>query len=171
MRKTKLYIDIDDTILAACYPNSGMDFRPVVLTQVEYLSRLFNTYWLTHWNQRDLLELLDSIYSKGRLDRVNYAHWRDIDPFDKAPYILENGSDFYWLEDPLSAGDLSELVVAGVENRYIPVEPVGMWGFTRACRVLFSDASIGQKDLEMIEAPKHLFNEPCADHFDFTYYE
>jgi hypothetical protein len=169
--KTKLYIDIDDTILADCYADQGMDFRPAVLTQVEYLSRMFDTYWLTHWSEHDLDTVFRLIYSEVRLRGVKFAHWRDVNPIDKAPYVLANGLDFYWLEDPLSTGDLDELASKGVADRYIPVAPSGMWGFTRAINQLFTKADITSADLKKIEAPAHLFKEPCADHFDWTFYE
>lgn len=38
-RRTTLYIDIDDTIIAQIMPGSGFDLRPCVMTQLAVLGR------------------------------------------------------------------------------------------------------------------------------------
>lgn len=39
-RKTTLYIDIDDTLIAQVLPGSGYDLRPCVITQLTVLGRM-----------------------------------------------------------------------------------------------------------------------------------
>lgn len=170
MPKSKLFLDIDDTILAECIPGAGMDLRPAALTQIEYLSKLFDCEWLTHWDQEDWENTVFSLYAGRRLENVEWAHWREVDDVDKAPYVLEH-RDFFWLEDPLSTGDLDELSARNLIDRYIPVEPKGMWGFVRGINNLFTRAGITSAELEKIKAPISLFKEPCGDHFDWTFYE
>ena len=48
-RKTTLYIDIDDTIIAQVLPGSGFDLRPCVITQLTVLGRMYDCCWLTSW--------------------------------------------------------------------------------------------------------------------------
>lgn len=170
MPKAKLFIDVDDTILAAYYPNANFDLRPAVLSQIFYLTKLFDVEWLTHRTEPEMDEIVELLWYEKLASVVDYANWREVDDQDKAPYVIQH-DDFYWLEDPLSTGDLKELIDAGKQDRYIPVDSVGAWAFVRACRQLFSKAGITPADLKKIGAPAHLFNEPCADHFDWTYVE
>ncbi len=53
-RKTTLYIDIDDTIIAQILPGSGFDLRPCVMTQLTVLGRMYDCCWLTSWPYNDL---------------------------------------------------------------------------------------------------------------------
>ncbi len=47
-RKTTLYIDIDDTIIAQVLPGSGFDLRPCVM-QLRVLGRVYECCWFTMW--------------------------------------------------------------------------------------------------------------------------
>jgi hypothetical protein len=46
-RRTTLYIDIDDTIIAQIMPGAGFDLRPCVITQLAVLGRMYDCCWLT----------------------------------------------------------------------------------------------------------------------------
>lgn len=169
--KPGLYIDVDDTLIAECFVGSGFDLRPGVITQLRVLSRLFDCHWLTHWDQERLETLLYVLYA-GHLARdIKYADWRAVSEDDKAPYVLAHSHDFYWLEDPLSTGDMDKLAEAGVADRYIPVDPKGQWGFTRALRTLFDKAGITEAKIKRVGGKPQWFNEPLGDHFDWTFYE
>ena len=41
-RKTTLYIDIDDTIIAEVLPGAGRDLRPCVITHLTVLAQLYD---------------------------------------------------------------------------------------------------------------------------------
>ena len=66
--------------------------------------------------------------------------------------MLEGPTDWYWLEDPLYGTDLIRLREAGLEHRYIKVEPRGPWGFADACLKLFELTNITPEKLKEIEA-------------------
>lgn len=169
--KTILYIDVDDTILADCFGNDQMNLRPGVVTQISVLSRLFDCKWLTHWSSEDLREMWFLLFASRLEHNIGYANWRTVSKTDKASYVLSQSSNFYWLEDPLSTGDLSELEAAGLMDRYIPVNPKGLWSFTRSLRTLFDRAGISEADLKKVGAKPAWFNEPLGDHFDWHFYE
>lgn len=169
MAKSKLYIDVDDTIICENAPGPMFELRSGVVCQIHILSKLFDCYWLTHWNSRDLRILWTSLYAINALKGVQYLDWQVINSSDKAPAVLRGGLDFYWLEDPLSTGDLTELSEKDVLDRYIPVDPKGMWGFTRAIRVLFDKAGISEKDIKSVGGNPTWFNEPLGDHFDWSF--
>lgn len=171
MAKTILFLDIDDTLLAEEAPGPNISLRPGVVTQVTYLNQLFEVHWLTHWSHKDVNTMWNSMYANNLSKNVRYCDWRAIDAKDKAPAVLAGKPDFYWLEDPLSTGSLKELDQAGLLSRYIPVNPKGMWGFTRAIQVLFSKAGITANDLKKVGANPSWFREPLGDHFDWTFYE
>lgn len=165
-----LYIDLDDTILAQCL-GKGYDLRPGVLTQIDILSRMFSCYWLTHWQERELRELLYILYAGSRLRGIQYLNWRRNNTTNKAVTVVLGPKDFYWLEDPLSTGDLKVLSERGVMDRYISVDPNGLWGFTRALRILFDKANITDKDIISSGGNPAWFKEPLGDHFDWTFYD
>lgn len=166
----RLYIDVDDTLLARSVPNGGFDLRPAVMSQLSVLSRIFECFWLTHRTQPDLLNFMDSLFRRNLYSRIQYMHWREINKKDKAPAVINAGGDFFWLEDPLSTGSLKELEDAGMMDRYISVEPTGPWGFVRALRVLFEKASITPEDIKDASGSMSLFKEPIGTYFDWTYY-
>ena len=73
-RKTTLYIDIDDTIIAQVLPGSGFDLRPCVITQLTVLGRMYDSCWLTSWPYVDpvasatgvsVATLIRSLYGAG----------------------------------------------------------------------------------------------------------
>src|SRR5208337_167792 len=140
--KTILYFDVDDTLISHDCPGPGYDLRPGVVTQLTFLAKMFDCYWLTHRSQDDLIRTFDGLYARRMMSAIQYANWRTVDWRDKAPYVLSHSKDFYWMEDPLSTGDLKELHDAGLSDRYIAVDPKGLWGFTRAIRTLFERAGI-----------------------------
>src|ERR1035441_643977 len=51
-RKTTVYIDIDDTIIAQTLPGSGFDLRPCAMTHLTVLSRMYDCCWLTMWPRK-----------------------------------------------------------------------------------------------------------------------
>jgi hypothetical protein len=169
--KTILYVDIDDTLISKCFPGSGFDLRPGVITQLRYLSRLFDCFWLTHWDQDRVHRLLRTLYAQRLESQILYANWRAVDPSNKAPYVLAHDHNFYWVEDLLSTGKLNQLIDAGLADRYIPVDPNGLWGFTRAIRTLFDKAGIKEAQIKRVGAEPQWFQEPLGDHFDWTFYE
>lgn len=169
MSKADLFIDIDDTILCQCLDKSGYDLRPGVISQLHCLSNLFNCYWLTHWVEKDVDDLWQLLNASRALSKISYYDWKLDNPMDKAPAVLLS-KNFYWLEDPLSTGDLSELSKYDLFDRYIPVDPKGMWGFTRAIRILFDKAKITNDDIKEAGGKPYWFQEPLGDHFDWKFY-
>jgi hypothetical protein len=103
MGKARLFIDVDDTIIAACHLGSGFDLRPGVLTQLRVLSRLYNCMWLTMWKKNDIRKLVKSLYGSGINAKMRYADWRHEHPERKCGYVIGKGKtkNFWWLEDPL----------------------------------------------------------------------
>ena len=170
--KPLLFLDVDDTILAECLPGAGFDLRPGVVTQISVLTKLFDCHWLTHRKKKDLDTLWELLFADQLVRNVSYANWRTIDEHNKAPYVLNGNRNFYWTEDPLSTGSLKGLQEAGLMDRYIPVEPKGLWGFTRSLRVLFERAGIKDSHIKKVNGNPKWFVEPLTkDYFDFTYYE
>jgi hypothetical protein len=166
--KTILYIDVDDTLISNC-TGYTYDLRPGVVTQISLLTKLFQCKWLTHWNKKALAEMWDLLYAYQLRD-IDYADWKNINRIDKAVYVIERDQPFWWLEDPLSTGNLKELKAANLFDRYIPVEPKGLWGFTRALQELFRRAGITDKQIKDIGGKPQWFREPLSkDYFDFTY--
>jgi len=166
-----LYFDVDETFIAECLPGGAFDLRPGVASQLWVLSKMFECYWLTHRSEQDLAGLWHGIFADSLMKRIKYADWRAYDRSNKAPYVLAHSHDFWWMEDPLSTGRLDALETNGLMNRFIAVQPKGMWGFTRACRVLFNRKGIKLSDVEKFGGKPSWFTEPLGDHFDWTYYE
>lgn len=176
MPKTRLYIDVDDTIIAQSFRGNtgigtGYDMRPGVMTQLSYLARLFDCFWLTHWSHDRLHNLLHLVYADRLMSVIQYCHWREVDLSNKVPAVLAGPTDFYWLEDPLSTGNMTKLSLAGLEDRYIPVESVGPWGFIRAVHILFDKAGITENDIKRVGAHASMFKEPIGTYFDWNYVE
>jgi hypothetical protein len=48
-RRTTLYVNIDDTIIAQVMPGSGFDLRPCVMAKLAVLGRMYDCCWLTTW--------------------------------------------------------------------------------------------------------------------------
>ncbi len=147
--KTTLYIDIDDTIIAQVLPGSNFDLRPCVITQLTVLGDMYDCCWLTSWRYIDstapgagvsVATLMRCLYGSRINQAFRYADWDREHPNGKAGFVLREGSpqDWYWLEDPIMKGEESALAAAGKLDRYIPVEPIGAWGFLDAVNELFS---------------------------------
>ncbi|MGA8744017.1 MAG: hypothetical protein WB561_22685 [Terracidiphilus sp.] len=157
-RKTTLYIDIDDTIIAQILPGSGFDLRPCVITQLAVLGRMYDCCWLTSWPYAEsdasyagvpgavmsvvtmsVVTLMRCLYGTRINETFRYADWDRDHPDGKAGFVLGEGApeDWYWLEDPIPRGEQTVLVEAGKLDRYIPVEPTGPWGFLDAVNELF----------------------------------
>ena len=160
-RKTTLYLDIDDTIIAQVLPGSGFDLRPCVMTHLRVLGQLFACCWLTSWPYLDpaapgtgvsVVTLLHSLYGARVSETFRYADWDRDHPDGKAGFVLNNGApeDWYWLEDPILKGEEMALAAAGKLDRYISVEPVGPWGFLDAINELFRRT--GKTSLDIMQA-------------------
>jgi hypothetical protein len=150
-RKTTLYIDIDETIIAKVWPGSGFDLRPGVMTQLTVLGRMYDCCWLTAWPHKEpknpgmfhdptsIVTMMMCLYGTEINERYRYAEWdRDHDD-GKAEFVLRPGApnDWYWLENPLFKCEPEALSAAGKLDRYICVEPTGPWGFLNAVNELF----------------------------------
>jgi hypothetical protein len=149
-RKTTLYIDIDDTLIAQVLPGSGYDLRPCVITQLTVLGRMYDCCWLTSWPYKvpdsgvSVATLIHSLYGTGINENFRYADWDRDHPDGKAGFVLRADAphedaleDWYWLEDPIPKGEQAALAAAGKLDRYIPVDPTGAWGFLDAVNELF----------------------------------
>ena len=146
-RKTTLYIDIDDTIIAQVLPGSGFDLRPCVITHLTVLGRLYDCCWLTSWPYIDpaahgpgasVASLMRCLYGARINETFRYADWDRDHPDGKAGFVLGKDApeDWYWLEDPIPRGEQETLAAAGKLARYIPVEPIGAWAFLDAVNEL-----------------------------------
>jgi hypothetical protein len=148
-----------------------MELRPGVVSQLTVLSKLFDTYWITHWKENAVNSLWSLLYASLSLQEIGYCNWQEHDPTDKATAILAGSHDFYWLEDPLSTGDLFDLYAAKLEDRYIAVAPHGMWGFTRACRELLDKAGITDEQIKKVGGKSSIFQEPLGLTFEWHFYK
>jgi len=168
-RKTTLYIDIDDTIIAQVLPGAGFDLRPCVMTHLTVLNRLFDCCWLTSWPYSpsaapesgvSVQILMSCLYGHRINDTFRYADWDREHPDGKAGFVLRPDSpqDWYWLEDPIPKGEEEVLAAAGKLDRYIPVDPQGPWGFLDAVNELFRRAGKTAADLELVGARLAWFN-------------
>jgi hypothetical protein len=147
-RKTTLYIDIDDTIIAQVLPGSGFDLRPCVITHLTILGRIYDCCWLTSWPYTDAVlpastmsvaTLMRALYGSRINETFRYAKWDRDHPDGKAGFVLRDDApeDWYWLEDQILRGEEAALAAAGKLDRYIPVEPTGAWAFLDAVNELF----------------------------------
>ena len=152
MPNVRLYIDVDDTIIAENFVGSGFDLRPAILTQLTFLARLFDCYWLTHWPHKDLNEWIGDLYANRIVKTFKYMNWQAVDNNNKATAVVQGPHDFWWLEDPLSTGDMRTLRDQGLADRYIPVAPKGPWGFAYAVNELFAKAGVGDNELKRVGA-------------------
>ena len=161
MRKTTLYIDIDDTIIAQVLPGAGLDLRPCVITQLTVLGRMYDCCWLTTWPYAEeaapatafsIVMLMRCLYAARINETFRYADWDREHPDGKAGYVLRGGApeDWYWLEDPIMKGEEAALVSAGKLDRYIPVEPHGAWGFVDAVSELFRRSGTTAADVRNV---------------------
>ena len=145
-----LYVDVDDTWIAHIADGSGFDLRPNAMTQLRGLTMLYDMQWLTCWPPEPLEQLLTRLYAPDVWMYSNYCKWRtriNQAKDGKLIAVLEGPPNWYWLEDPLYKDDYQELVNAGVQDRYIRVEPHGPWGFLDAIHKLFTLTGVDSKVL------------------------
>jgi hypothetical protein len=158
--KARLYIDIDDTVIANCHTGSGFDLRPGVMTQLRGLSRLFDCFFLTMWPRKELYLLIKLLYGAHLSQNLLYAEWPQGHPQRKAGYVLgeRKTQNFWWLEDPLTDEEIKALTEAGKLDRYVRVEPYGPWGFLDAVNELFRRAGIDKNGLKRVGIKPEWFN-------------
>ena|SRR5208282_2495902 len=159
-KRPTVYVDIDDTILACIWSGSGFDLRPNVMTQLRVLKELYNIRWLTCWGDEPLELLFKSLYGQDIWRDTVYQPWMSrlsSGKGEKVGAVLTGPIDWYWLEDPLYGEDLLQLRSAGLEHRYIRVEPRGPWGFADACRKLFELTNVDAERLKSIDASLEWF--------------
>jgi hypothetical protein len=161
-RKTTLYIDIDDTIIAQVLPGSGFDLRPCAITQLKVLSRMYDCCWLTMWPYKEpirpesyaegisVVTMMSCLYATQVNETFRYAEWDRDHEQGKAEFVLrdEEPADWYWLEDPLHKCESEALLAAGKLDRYICVNPRGPWGFADAIRELFRRTGKSADEIE-----------------------
>lgn len=175
VRKTTLYIDLDDTILAQVLPGSGFDLRTGVITQLTVLGRLYDCCWLTSWHYTpatapdDVMcvqTLMRSLYGHRINETFRYADWDRDHPDGKAGFVLGTDApeDWYWLEDLIPSGEREALSAAGKLDRYIPVDSQGPWGFLDAIQELFRRTRITSADLERAGARPEWFDRTAFCH-------
>jgi hypothetical protein len=165
-RRSRLYIDIDDTILARYLPTTFLEPRPAIVSQLRTLSRLFRCYWLTcwPWNQgrgMDIKSLMHSFYAVDLLKDIQYMEWNIGHPDRKAGAVLGPAvpQDFWWLEDRLDREELAALQQAGKADRYVEVDSLGPWGFADACLELFRRAGTTENDVKRVGGSMRLFRK------------
>ena len=162
-RRTTVYIDIDDTIIAQVLPASGRDLRPCIITQLTVLGQLYDCCWLTSWpyapadatpNGMCVQTLMHALYAHRINESFRYANWDHDHPDGKAGFVLDSSEpeDWYWLEDPIPIGERNALGAAGKLDRYIPVDPEGPWGFLDAVNELFLRTEITRADFDRVGA-------------------
>lgn len=160
LKRPTVYIDIDDTIIACVWDGSGFDLRPNVMTQLRVLKELYNVRWLTCWPYEPLEQLFHSLYGQDIWRDTVYEDWRaslHLGKGEKVDAVLEGPEDWYWLEDPLYGTDLIRLREAGLEHRYIRVEPRGQWSFADACKKLFTLTNVDAERLKAVGAKPEWF--------------
>ncbi len=170
-RKTTLYIDIDDTIIAQVLPGSGFDLRPCVITHLTVLGRMFDCCWLTSWPYMDLTTgasvatLMRVLYGARINETFRYADWDRDHPDGKAGFVLRDDApeDWYWLEDPIPNGERSALAAAGKLDRYIPVDSTGAWGFLDAINELFRLSGKTAADIRLAGGRPEWFDRTALD--------
>src|ERR1700694_4904904 len=126
-RRTTLYIDIDDTIIAKILPGAGPDLRPCVMTQLRVLGRMYDCCWLTAWpyispkhlrsreDRMSIVALMGSLYGSEVNETFRCAEWDRDHENGKAEFVLRDGApkDWYWIENPLFKVEHDALAAAG----------------------------------------------------------
>lgn len=155
-KRPTIFCDVDDTIIANCWEGSGFDLRPNVMTQLRVLKELYNVRWLTCWPDDALEQLMGNLYGQDIWRDTQYEDWNkqiEVGVWgEKVDAVLKGPKDWYWLEDPLYGEDLLRLREAGLEHRYIRVEPRGAWAFADACKKLFTLTNVDAKRLASVGA-------------------
>jgi len=172
-RKTTLYIDIDDTIIAQVLPGSGFDLRPCVMTQLRVLGRMYDCCWLTMWphtapkhlrsreDRMSIVTLMASLYGAEINEAFRCADWDQNHEQGKAEFVLRKDppKDWYWIEDPLFKYERESLAAAGQLDRYICVEPHGLWGFLDAVNELFRRSGKSANDIKRVGGRPEWFDK------------
>jgi hypothetical protein len=172
-RKTTLYIDIDDTIIAQVLPGSGFDLRPCVMTQLKVLGRMYDCCWLTMWphispkhlrsieGRMSIVALMGCLYGSEINETFRCAEWDRNHENGKSEFVLRDGApkDWYWMEDPLFKSESEALTTAGKLDRYICVKPQGAWGFLDAVNELFRRSGKSASDIKQVGARLEWFDK------------
>jgi len=172
-RKTTLYIDIDDTIIAQVLPGSGFDLRPCVMTQLRVLSRMYDCCWLTRWpytapkhlrsreDRMSIVTLMACLYGAEINETFRCADWDQNHEQGKAGFVLGKDApkDWYWIEDPLFKYEHEALAAEGQLDRYICVEPHGPWGFLDAVNELFRRSGKSANDIKHVGGRPEWFDK------------
>ncbi|MGA2727212.1 MAG: hypothetical protein ABSE96_05330 [Terracidiphilus sp.] len=172
-RKTTLYIDIDDTIIAQVLPGSGFDLRPCVMTQLRVLGRMYDCCWLTMWphtapkhlrsreDRMSIVTLMASLYGAEINEAFRCADWDQNHEQGKAEFVLRKDApdEWYWIEDPLFKIEREALAAAGHLDRYICVEPHGPWGFLDAVNELFRRSGKSANDIKRVGGRPEWFDK------------
>jgi hypothetical protein len=172
-RKTTLYIDIDDTIIAQVLPGSGFDLRPCVVTQLRVLGRMYDCCWLTVWphispkhlrskeDRMSIVALMGCLYGSEINETFQCAEWDRNHENGKSEFVLRDGAskDWYWIEDPLFKSESEALITAGKLDRYICVEPQGSWGFLDAVNELFRRSGKSASDIKQVGGRPEWFDK------------
>ena len=176
-RKTTLYIDIDDTIIAQIVPGAGFDLRPCVMTQLTVLGKMYDCCWLTSWpytepkrpksreDRMSIVTMMRCLYGTRINETFRCAEWdRDHDQ-GKAEFVLREGApkDWYWIEDPLFKEERMALDTAGQLGRYISVEPQGPWGFLDAVNELFRRSGKSANDIKHVGGRAEWFDRAVIE--------
>jgi hypothetical protein len=140
-KKPILYIDVDDTLIARDSDGEGLDgynLRPRVVSRLRELTKHFDCRWLTCWPEDRIKALLYLLYASDLVRKIDYQNWKfgDGGSWGKAAAVLAGPRDFWWLEDPLPTGECLALKREGCLDRYIEVNPVGLWSFDEAFKKL-----------------------------------
>jgi hypothetical protein len=147
-------------------PETFLEPRPAIVSQLRVLSRLFYCYWLTCWpwnhdRGADVKSLMRSLYAIDLLKDIQYMRWEAGHPDRKAGAVLDPvmPQDFWWLEDRLDKEELAALQRAGRADRYVEVDSLGPWGFADACLELFRRARITEADVKRVGGSMRLFRK------------
>jgi hypothetical protein len=172
-RKTTLYIDIDDTIIAHVLPGTGLDLRPCVMTQLRVLGRIYDCCWLTIWpyisprhlrsheDRMSIVALMGCLYGSEINETFRSAEWDRKHENGKADFVLRHGApkDWFWIENPLFKCESEALATAGKLDRYICVEPHGPWGFLDAVNELFHLSGKTENDITRVGGRPEWFDK------------
>jgi hypothetical protein len=172
-RKSTLYIDIDDTIVAQVLPGSGFDLRPCMISQLKVLGRMYDCCWLTMWPYKEpiragsyqdgmsIVSMMSCLYGAQINETFRYGEWDRDHDLGKAEFVLRESApkDWYWLEDPLHKCESDALATAGQLDRYICVEPQGPWGFLDAVNELFRRSGKSASDIARVGGRPEWFDK------------
>ena len=158
-RKTTLYIDIDDTIIAQVLPGSGFDLRPCVITHLTVLGRMYDCCWLTSWPYIDttapgagvsVATLMRSLYGASINETFRYADWDRDHPDGKAGFVLRHDAPKIGTGSKIQSPKAKKPPSLQPANS-IATSPSNLpvaWGFLDAVNELFDRTSKTSADLQ-----------------------